>query len=282
MLSSNLYGLFSYVALPYEELRIAYAFIYLSLFVYYDLKNNKNIPDKLVYILSGIALLFPLTFPPAFMAYAYVQAILLFALLYVSYMMGQLGLAEVFAFSSLAALFPNPPAISGVPINLPFVFFIFVYSGILFALFALIFFIVKLKNKPKLNAMHMLLLAFFIILLAVAFILNLASSSFLFLLTIVFFASFYFTVSKNEILRWFVKKVKVDEAEEEVFAYPFATEKEKELLGDVKVLKKAHLNLLKKNKIEEVTVYGNMFPFTPFLLLGFILSLFFSQQLILL
>ncbi len=269
-----------FVSLPFEQLRILYAIIYLSIFSYYDLKHDRDIPDKIVYILSFIALLFLPFYPSQMIIYAIIQAAVIFSFIYFLYKLGQIGLAEAFSLASLSLLFPIAPSIAGLTLPLPFLFFIFVYAGTIFALFTILFVVYKIGLKKKLTIKEFILLILYLVFTYLFFSSGSYNILFFAMISILFFSSLLSSLYKDEIKRAFVFKIPVSEAYDEVFAYEFATESEKKVLGDVKVITKDLIEKMKKAKIKKVTIY-KMFPFSPFLLAGLLFALFFSNVLIL-
>ncbi len=262
-----------------ESIKIIYAILYLSIFSYYDVRNDREIPDKIVYSLSGIAYLFLLTYPINTAIFAALQGVIIFASVYLLYRMGQMGLAEGFSLSSLAVLFPYPPAIAGIS-DLPFIFFIFVFSGLLFAVFIVFYSLYKIrKMSKKITYKEVILLLLYLIFLYIFFTSGFGNMIFVLVISILFFSSFIANMFKDEIKKSFVYEISIDKAREEVFAYEYSSEKEREVLGNVKVIGEKEIKKLKKAKLKKVHIY-KMFPFSPFLLGGFLMSLLFSSLLI--
>lgn len=134
---------------------------------------------------------------------------------------------------------------------------------------------------PKFTIKELALILVFIAFIYLYLQFPVSNFAFLFIVSVFFLCSLFITLYKDKIMQWFVKKVKVEDSLEEVFASQYASEKEKSILLNAKVITEDHILLLKKAKIKEITVFGKMFPFSPFLLLGFILSLFLSVNIML-
>jgi Flp pilus assembly protein protease CpaA len=272
--------LFSHYEIPFEGIRIAAAVLMLAIGSYFDLFKKKNVPDNFLYACVGVAFLFAV-FPFTDLSlYALAQGIFIFAIGYMMYKAGQIGGADVYLLTALALLLPVPPAVSGVGMAVPFIFFVMIFAGLLFTIYNIAYFVVKLSQEKiqRIDWVYLILAIPFAIF--AYFYLNsmFYSPVYFSIITILFVGAVVFGAFRETIMKSMVVKVPVGKAEEEVFASEYASEKEREIVK-VRVIDKKTIEELKKAKIKEITVYGKLSPFVPFMLLGVLLSLFFSNLL---
>ncbi len=266
--------------LPFEELRIGLAFIFLTLSSYFDVFNNKNIPDKFLYFILFISALTAFfLFPFNAFLYGLIQALIVGGITYFMYLKGHIGGAEVFLFSSISLLFPNPPIISGVVIGLPFILPVLIFAGLLFALSMLIYAFIRIGIK-RVNVEYIILLIVYLLFITYVLINNGGLPlPFVFVISILFFASLYFSAHKKEIEKLMIGEVEVEKALEEVVALEYERKKVKELFKEP-VVKKGHIKQLKKRGIKKIRVFKHLPPFIPFLMAGFLLALLFTDILL--
>ncbi len=271
--------------MPGEAIRILLAFLGTAVAAYYDVFNKKNIPDHLLYAFLGIAFLANLIFyEPALFAFSIGVAVFLSAIGYLFYRVGQLGGADLFVLASIMLLLPIHPAYSGMPFNLPFIFSVFIFSGILFALYVLFYFGYKLTQteaKPKWLYLLMLipygLFAYFFI------------NSFLFswvffaFITISIFATIFFMMFRDSLNQLLAEELPVSQLEpEDVLALEVMNKDMLERYKIPRLMTKEEIARLKKTKVGEVWVYTKLPPFIPFILFGMVLSVLFARSLLLL
>ncbi len=277
--------IFGQMMMPGEAIRILLAFLGTAVAAYYDVFNKKNIPDHLLYAFLGIAFLANLIFyEPALFAFSIGVAVFLSAIGYLFYRVGQLGGADLFVLASIMLLLPIHPAYSGMPFNLPFIFSVFIFSGILFALYVLFYFGYKLTQteaKPKWLYLLMLipygLFAYFFI------------NSFLFswvffaFITISIFATIFFMMFRDSLNQLLAEELPVSQLEpEDVLALEVMNKDMLERYKIPRLMTKEEIARLKKTKVGEVWVYTKLPPFIPFILFGMVLSVLFARSLLLL
>lgn len=108
---------------------VAIAIIYAG----YDLFNKRDIPDIVAYASVAIGIAFTLTLGVQEMEYSALVAIIVGALSYFLYRIGQLGLGDGFEFVAISLLLPMQPApylSSALQFNLPFILSVFIATGI--------------------------------------------------------------------------------------------------------------------------------------------------------
>ncbi len=276
--------LFGKLVLPGEIFRVVVAIFGLAVTSYYDLFNKKNVPDNLLYAFLAIAFVVNIVFfnEPLFW-FSLILALLVGAIGYVFYKLGQIGGADVFVLVSLVLLIPVHPSFLLMPFNLPFIFSLFIFSGVVFALFVIAYFGYKLlqtEAKPKL-----LYALMFIPYLIFAYV---YTSSFIFspvyfvFVSLLLFSAIFFLMYRDSMLTILAEELPVTQLEpEDVCAVELMN---KDLVSHYKIprlLKKEDIQRLQKSKVGEIWVYTRLPPFLPFLLVGTILSLLFARSLIL-
>ncbi len=276
--------IFSQVTMPGELIRLALAFLGTGAAAYYDLFNKKNIPDQLLYAFLGLSFLLNLAlFEERLFWFSMAVAVFLSAIGYLFYRVGQLGGADLFVLSSIMLLLPLHPSFVGLPFNLPFIFSVFIFSGILFALYVVFYFGWKLTQvEAKPNLLYALILvpygAF------AWFFINsfLFSPVFFAFVTISIFASVFFLMFRDSLNRLLSEELPVSQLEpEDVLALEIMNKDMIERYKIPRLVTKDEIDRLKKTKVGEVMVYTKLPPFIPFILAGMILSLLFAGSLLL-
>ncbi len=276
--------LFSAIALPGEQIRIAIALLGLLATTYFDLFNKRNVPNNLLYLFLAVAFAANLLF--------YEQDILLFSIFvaipialfgYVFYKMGQIGGADVLVLLAINFALPIHPSLSQLSFNFPFIASTFVFSGVIFALYFLVNFSIKLQKlgtKPNRLAFALLipyaLLAYFYI--------NspLYSPVYLAFISIMLLSSIFFIAYRKDVYKLQAQKIALSKAEtEDVLALELMDQEYVKKNKLQRLLTLGEMIRLKKLKIKELWVYTKLPPFLPFLFVGFILALFYSKYLLL-
>lgn len=276
--------LFGGLVLPGESIRIAVALLGLIATSYYDIFNNKNIPEKLLFLFLGISLIVNFYFFEQDLSlFALGIAIIVGVIGYAFHKLGQLGSADIFVLCSVILLVPIHPSFSGLVFNYPFILSLLVFSGVAFAFYLVVNYSVKLLKKKKTNpnTLPLTILLPYALFVYVYITFPMFSQFYFAIVSIIIFSSMFFLVYKEDINKMLVKKVKLKDVEEEdVLALDFMDKKLIERYKLERVLTQKEIKRLKKLKIKELWIYKYLPPFLPFLLIGFILSLFFSSLLI--
>jgi len=276
--------LFSGIPLPGETIRILIAFVGLVVATYFDLFNRKNIPENFLYAFLGISFLANLYFYNQELSlFAIITAILVSLFGYLFYRAGQLGGADVFILASLSLLLPVHPSFSKLPFNFPFIFSLLIFSGVLFALYTILYFGIKLtKIKSKPNIPFLALLIPYFLFLYFYSTLPFFSPAYLAIVSVVLFSTIFFLIYKNNINKLLSEKIPLRKAEEEdVLALEFMPKNLVKKYNLRRILTLKEIKRLKSLKLKEVYVFTNLPPFLPFLLVGFLFSLFFAGLLVL-
>jgi len=130
--------------LPFEAVRIILAVVGTAIGAYYDIWNNKNIPNAYLYGFLAAALIVNLiAFDPVLSVYGIASAALIFAFTWALYKAGQLGGADGYIMASIVMLLPVQPALllpplSGVAFEIPFALNIVLSSGLFFMAYMLL------------------------------------------------------------------------------------------------------------------------------------------------
>ncbi|MFH0737918.1 MAG: hypothetical protein V1827_04895 [Candidatus Micrarchaeota archaeon] len=276
---------FGNVTMPGELIRIILAFGGTAIAAYFDVFNKKNIPDNLLYAFLGIAFIANLVlFSEQLFWFSLGTTLFLSAIGYLFYRVGQLGGADLFVLASIMLLLPIIPSVSELTFNLPFIFPVFVFSGIIFALYVLFYFGWKLTQvEAKPSWLYALVLIPYII-FAFFFINSfLFSWVFLIFVTIAIFASVFFLMFRDSLNQLLAEELPVSQLEpEDVLVLEVMNKDMVERYKIPRLMTKDQIERLKKTKVGEVWVYTKLPPFIPFILAGMVLSLFFSGSLLLL
>jgi len=276
--------LFGGLAIPGESIRVIIAFIGLLLTSYFDLFNNKNIPEKLLFLFLIFAFLLNLYFFDSTLSlFAIILSVVIGVVGYLFHKMGQLGSADVIVLSSVALLVPIHPSFSNMLFNYPFIFSLLVFSGVLFAIYILLNFSIKLSTVKKLNPDYRAIIILFpyLLFLYLYFQFPLFSYTYFIIVSLVIISSIFFMMFKKDINSLIVEKISLSKVEEEDVV-------DLEKIGKLRVKKfkiprvisLKDIKRLKKLKVKTLWIYTQLPPFLPFLLVGFILSLYISNLLL--
>ena len=274
--------LFGNIVMPGELIRIALAIIGTAVVAYFDIFNNRNIPNEILYVFLGVAILSNfMFFDQEVFTFAAVIAVFFSAWGYLFYRVGHFGGADVFVLASLALLLPIPPSFVKLPFNIPFVFVVFLFALVLSSLYSLIDFAIKLAKKhTKPNMLYLALLipyALFIYMFSSSPIFSL---SFLVIISISLVSTIFFAAYRDDILKLQAQKIPISKVtEEDVLAVELMDKETVWLHGLKKLVTIEELKRLKKLKLKEVLVYTKLLPFLPFMFAGLILALLFGNYL---
>ncbi len=276
--------LFGSVTMPGELIRIVLAFLGTAAAAYYDIYNKKNVPDNLLYGFVAVAFLANLVFfEENLFWFSIAVTAVIAAMGYLFYRLGQLGGADIFVIAAIMLLLPIQPSFSSLPFNLPFIFPVIVFSGVLFALYVMGYFAIRLKDleiKPNL-----IYLALFIPYLLFAYV---YVNSFLFsavyfaFISVLLFATTFFMMFRQDIMGLLAEEVPISKVEpEDVLALEMMNKDMVEHYKIPRLMTREELERLQATKLKAVSVYTKLPPFIPFILAGMILSLVFARGLIL-
>ena len=276
--------LFGSLALPGELIRVVLAVAGTAVAAYFDITNKKNVPDAFLYAFLLIAFVVNAVFyEETLFWFSMAAAAFVAAVGYLFYRAGQFGGADVFVLAAVMLLIPVHPSFSDMPFNLPFGFSVFVFSGVIFAVFVMAYFGWKLTQvEAKPNLLYGLMLIPY---LAFAwFFINsfLFSPVFFAIVTVAFFASIFFLMFRDSLNMLLAEELPVSQLEpEDVLALEVMNRDLVERYKIPRLMTREEISRLKKSKVKEVWVYTKLPPFLPFMLAGVLLSLFFAKYLLL-
>ena len=275
--------LFTPLQMPFEEGRILIAILGTIAATYYDLFNNRNVPNTLLYAFLAIAILVNIVFyQQDVFIYAVGFAAIISFFGFLLYRVGQIGGADVFVIASIALLLPIHPGYISLPFNYPFIFSVLIFSGVAFSLYAIFFFARKVMGtnaKPNLIYAALLLpyLAFAYLFITSPFF----SAIYFMIASLLLLASIFFLMYREPITESMIEKVLLKKADdEEVLAKERMGETMKKL-GIGPVLGDAERKKLERAGTKYIYIYAHLPPFQPFLLFGLIVALFFGDSLFL-
>lgn len=276
--------LFGQLTLPGELIRVIIAFFGVIVATYYDLFNKKNVPDLFLYAFLAVAFLVNLVlYQENLFWFSLAITFFISAISYLFYRVGQLGGADVFILAAIMLLLPIHPSFSEMSFNMPFIFSVIIFSGVIFALYMMVHFGFKLlKTDAKPNYLYLLM---FIPYGLFAYV---YTGSFLFspvyfaFITISMFAIILMMVFKEAINKLLAEELPISQLEQEdVLALELMNKDLVERYKLTRLVTKNEIERLKKTKITEVWVYTKLPPFIPFILIGMILAVLFAKNLLL-
>ncbi|NYZ74254.1 hypothetical protein H0O00_03865 [Candidatus Micrarchaeota archaeon] len=276
--------LFNQVAMPGELIRVALAFLGTAIAAYFDVFNKKNIPDALLYGFLVVAFLVNAFFyQESLFWFSLVIAAFISAVGYVFYRVGQLGAADIFILAAIMLLLPIAPSFVGMTFNIPFVFPVIIFSGVVFALYVLVYFGWKLlRTDARPNLIYALMLIPYVLFAYVYMNSFLFSPVYFAFITILLFSVTFFMMFRDAFNRLLSEEIPVSQLQpEDVLALEVMN---KDLIARYKIprlMTKEIIARLKKTRVTDVWVYTKLPPFIPFMLAGMVLSLFFARNLLL-
>jgi hypothetical protein len=276
--------LFSTLIMPGEFFRIAIAILGTGAATYYDIFNNRNVPDNILYAFLIIAFLTNLVFLDMdVLIYACALTAILFAFGFVLYRSGQIGGADLFVACSITLLLPIHPSFLGSPFNYPLIFSAFLYSGAAFAIYSLLFFtnLIRKAKKAKPNYAYLVLILPYLLFTYIFISAPFFSPVYFFIASLLLLSSIFFLVFKDAINEAVTAKVPLSKITDEDV---LVKEKMAPLMKKLEigpVLGAEEMKKLRKAKVREVWIYATLPPFLPFLLIGLILSIFLGNWLLL-
>ncbi|MEM4367075.1 MAG: hypothetical protein QW035_03010 [Candidatus Anstonellales archaeon] len=262
--------LIQHVAMPFEEVRIVLSLLMIGAGAYFDIKQDREIPDMLVYGSLAVSALMALLLPFELLLYAAVVALLVGVFGYMAYKSGQLGSADVLMFVALCLMLPIHPSFLSMPVNVPFFFSAYIFASVLFILYQLISIVPVILEDPS-NAKKeaLIILVPYLIFVYFYFTTPIFSFAYFMLFTLVVLFAVFFYAYKDQIMKSFVVEIPLSKAEEEVAAAEYLSVKVN------RVITKDDIELLKKKRIKKVKIYKYA-PFLPFLFAGVVLGLLIS------
>lgn len=279
--------------MEFESLRVAIAVGGCAAGAYFDLANNRNVPNLLLYAMLALGVVFGLAAWGQGSALSFAVAIAIFLCGYALYKMGQLGGADVYVLCAIALLLPSQPQIfkGAAAAPYPYVFSVIAASGISFMLYMIAFYGVKavraaVKERMRVDvrtaAGAVLVAAAYVAFVYVARGSGVFGFAYFALVGFVVFVSLFFMVFKERIARMMVEEIPLSRIEEEdVLALEYM---DGEVVKKYKLARVANATELKRLAglpIKKYCVYTKMPPFLPHILAGLLFTLYFGDVLML-
>jgi Flp pilus assembly protein protease CpaA len=265
--------------------RLLVAFLGTAAATYYDLFNRKNVPNELLYAFLVVALLVNIIFYQQDLFWFSVSVAAFFAAVgYVFYRVGQLGGADVFVIASVMLLLPVTPSFVSMPFNMPFVFPVLIFSGVLFALYVMAYFGWKLSQQPdvKPQLLYGLMLVPYLLFAWVYVNSFIFSPVYFAFISALLFATMFFMIFRDPLNMLLAEELPLAQIQpEDVLALEIMNKDMIERYKIRRVMTQAELDRLKVTKVTELWVYTKLPPFLPFILAGMFLSVLFTGSLIL-
>ena len=264
-----------------------------SIATYFDIFNNRNIPDLMLYSFFLVSVVIAIIdFNLILICYSFGVAAVIGLFGYFLYKAGQLGAADVFVLCSLVLLLPIQPVLFAEKpsVSLPFIFSIIIVSGLTFILYILIKFtpiILKQKKKleiPKIRYLYIIMLGvLLIIFLIIASTIPILSIHYLILLGFLIFSAIYFMLFKERLIESLIENIPLRKIEpEDIIALEYINKNTIKKYKIPRVVSKKDLQYLKKAKIKKYPVFTKMPMFMPFILIGLLVSIIFGDVIYLL
>lgn len=255
-------------------MRVALAVAGTAIASWYDLANNRNVPNNFLYGFLAVAILAnAVFFQQDVVVFAAATAALIFAAGYVLYKVGYIGGADVYVLTSIALLVPVFPSHVDALFNFPVVLSILINSGVLFAAYSLYLIISHaVLNGKKGKYEYFLLAPAYGVLLYFLSSTGVFGIGYLAAITLLIFSSILFMVYRESVTAAMARKVPLSKVEEEDVAVlelmPALAKKYK----IKRLLDEKELARLRKLDVKWLYVYKELPPFLPFVLAGLLIA----------
>ena len=280
-------------SVPGIDVRMIVAIAFTGAAAYFDMFNKKWVPDSLLWCFLGASLLLNvLFFDSAIFAQALFISIIIAALTYALYRMGQLGGADVFVMASIALAIPYlPKPLLAASQAIPYPFFLSVLAptGIAFIVHMLFRFIPYVSHQvstgkvkftvqkvagPVLIAVSLLIFGTVVSSLPVSL-----PASYFAIIGFLSAALIFFSLFMPEIKASMVEKIPTSRLQcEDVLALEQMPSLAKKLRLSPVICEKT-IAALKHAKVKSVPVYTGMPFFLPYLFIGLVFTLLFGDLL---
>lgn len=275
--------IFGNVTMPMEIIRLLVAFAGVGIAAYYDLFNNKNVPDKFLYGFLGIAFLVNFVlYEESLFLFSVATAAFLGAIGYVFYRLGQIGGADVIVAAAVMLLLPIMPSFAVAGFNIPFIFPTVIFGGMIFAVYITVSMAIKLREEEaKPNMIYGLMIIPYLLFLWVYSTSLLFSPVYFLFITVLFITTVFFLMYKKDLNKILAEQMPVEQLEpEDVLALELMGPAKVKKYGMQRLVTEKEIARLKNEKAGEVWVYTKLPPFLPFIMAGMILALFFTRNLL--
>lgn len=276
--------LFGSLTMPGEMIRVLLAFLGVGVATYYDLFNNKNVPDKFLYGFLALAFLANLFFyQETLFIFSIAVAVFFSVVGYIFYRVGQIGGADVFVLASIMLLLPIAPSFTDMPFNIPFIVSVLIFGGVLFAIYVMVTFGLKLykKENTRPRLIYLLMLVPYLLFSYVYVNSILFSPVYFIVLSVLFASTIFFMMYKEELTMLLAEKIPMEKLEpEDVVAMELMDPQTVKEYGIGRLVTREMVERLNEKKLGSIWVYTKLPQFLPFILIGMFLALFFSRYLL--
>ncbi|MEM3399444.1 MAG: prepilin peptidase [Candidatus Micrarchaeia archaeon] len=281
--------------MEHELIRISLAVAACALGAYYDIKNNRNVPNWVTYSFVAIGVFInAIPFDLSFILPVFAVSALIFIVGYLFYRLGQIGGADVLLFTGVSLALPYPPShLSSTLFEYPFILPVFVVSGVLFSIAMLIAYVPrifadvrarKVKTSPYGVLLSLImLLAYTAVIYMLAQILPLRPLQILILVIVVFSAVFFMLFREHITENYVIEYVSLEEVDEEdVLALEKIDSKTISQYSLKRLLTASEIERLKRTPVAKMRlpVCKNMPMFAPYLLLSLLINLVIDPSLL--
>ncbi len=265
--------LLSRMVMDGEAVRVGAAVLGTAIAAWYDLTNNRNVPNNFLYAFLAVALIAnAVFFSPQLAPYTFGIAIAVFIIGYLFYRAGYVGGADIYVLTSIALLVPVFPSYVNAMFNFPVVLSIVISSGVLFALYFLYFILANIVLRGKKGKYeYLLLLPAWAILVYFLASSGIFGPAYIITVSVLVLSSMLFMVYKEAVTEAMAKKVLLSQVGEEDIAVLELMPELVKKYGIKRLLDEKEILRLKKAKLKELYVYGDLPPFLPFVLAGLLL-----------
>ena len=280
-------------SVPGIDVRMIVAVAFTGAAAYYDMFNKKWVPDSLLWCFLGASLLLNvLFFDSTIFEQALFIAILIAALTYALYKMGQLGGADMFVMASIALAIPYlPKPLLAASQAIPYPFFLSVLAptGIAFIVHMLFRFIPFVSHQistgnvkftvQKVAGPVLIAVSLFIFGTVVSSLPVSLPASYFAIIGFLSAALIFFSLFMPEIKASMVEKIQTSRLQcEDVLALEQMPSLAKRLKLSPVISEKT-IAALKHAKVKSVPVYTGMPFFLPYLFIGLAFTLLFGDLL---
>ncbi len=281
-----------------QFMRIAAALAIALVYLVYDLFNKRNIPNIAVYATLCIGIAFTIAiFNAIEITESALIATAVFALGFVAYRYGQLGLGDVAEFAALSLIMPfqgMPLLYNASQYSLPFIFSVFIASGIAAIILVPIAYMPRISKKRlggkasgKLKAKALLIGASYLAFIGVLSYYGIITVYGIAIMGLLLIGSVFIMIFEGEMAKAMISYKEPGQLEEEdmvamAIIAPALLKKVKSACPEFTglVTKSAKQKLSRLNGIK-LPVYDNGIPFAVPIFIGLVASLLFGNLMLL-
>lgn len=277
---------------PGMLLRSLVALAFTGAAAYFDMFNNKWVPNYLIYgFLAAALALNVLYFEQTVFVQAMALGIAVFGATHLLYRTGQLGGADAYVLTSIAVCLPylsKPFLAAQQQVPYPFILSVLAPTGLAFIIHMMSRFLPYVSKKIaggeikftfwKAAGPAALLAAFGFFIFAISSLPVALPSQYIAVISFLFASLFFFTLFKDEIKDSMIEQVPLAALQEEdVLAIEKMSGKLVKRLALAPLITKKTIAALKKTRMKTVPVYTGMPFFLPYLFFGLSFSMLFGD-----